>query len=122
MQRRLDSGDVSLNADINDGEGRPLTRMDLLVDGGDLSDVLVEEAHFSDEFGEQLETFAKPLTDKEDYIFRNRLIVEDPMTLREIGDRFGVSRERVRQIEKRLLGKLRTYLEAEMPEYFGDKD
>ena len=66
--------------------------------------------------------FAAPLTDKEEYIFRKRLIVDDPMTLQEIGDTFGVSRERVRQIEKRLLAKLRTYLENELPQFFDDEE
>jgi RNA polymerase sigma-32 factor len=44
------------------------------------------------------------------------------MTLQDIGDKFGVSRERVRQIEKRLLGKLRKYLQDELPQFFdGDQ-
>ena len=71
---------------------------------------------------EQLGGFAQTLSDKEDVIFRERLIAEDPLTLQELGDMFGVSRERVRQIEKRLLGRLRRYLEDELPEYFGNID
>lgn len=120
MQRRLQGNDVSLDAEIGDGDGRPLTRMDMLVDGGDLQDEQIQDARFGDVVHGRLEDFAEPLTDKEDFIFRNRLIVEDTMTLQEIGDEFGISRERVRQIEKRLLSKLRSYLEDELPEYFGD--
>ena len=123
MERRLQGQDVSLDAEVNNGEGRPMTRMDLLVDSGDLQDKQIQEAIFEDVVHDRLETFAGPLTDKEDYIFRNRLIADDPLTLQEIGNQFGISRERIRQIEKRLLGKLRTYLENELPEYFGeDKD
>ena len=122
MDRRLQGHDVSLDAEITDGDGRPLTRMDMLVDGGDLQDKQIQEARFDNVVQGRLEEFAQPLTDKEDFIFRNRLIVDDPMTLQEIGDVFGISRERVRQIEKRLLSKLRSYLEDELPEYFGEDE
>jgi RNA polymerase sigma-32 factor len=118
MERRLQSQDLSLNAEINDADGRPLTRMELLVDDGDLQDIQMQDAQFGLDFSERLRKFAEPLTDKEDYIFRMRLVAEEPLTLQEIGDEFGVSRERVRQIEKRLLEKLRRYLENELPEYF----
>ena len=47
-----------------------------------------------------------------------RLVADDPLTLQELGDRFGISRERVRQLEQRLLGRLRDYLKREM----GDAD
>ncbi len=47
-------------------------------------------------------------------IFDKRLLTEDPMTLQEIGDKFGISRERVRQIESRLKKKLKAYLEEEI--------
>ena len=45
-----------------------------------------------------------------------RLLAEEPLTLQEIGDRYGISRERVRQIEERLKKKLKTYLLAESPD------
>lgn len=118
MERRLQGHDVSLDAEVNDSEGRPLTRLDLLVDVGDPQDIQIHDARFDDVLKQRLAEFSKPLTDKEEFIFRNRLIAEDPLTLQEIGDEFGVSRERVRQIEKRLLGKLRRFLEEELPDYF----
>jgi len=122
MDRRLQADDLSLDANVYDAEGRPLTRMDMLADTSALPDTLISEAYFDDAVRARLAEFAAPLTDKEDFIFRNRLTVESPMTLQQIGDVFGVSRERVRQLEKRLLGKLRKYLETELPEYFGTDD
>jgi RNA polymerase sigma-32 factor len=119
MDRRLQADDVSLDADVFDADGRPLTRMDMLADKRDLPDKMISEAYFDDALRERLKEFAEPLTDKEEFIFQNRLTVESPMTLQEIGDVFGVSRERVRQIEKRLLERLRRFLEHELPEYFG---
>jgi RNA polymerase sigma-32 factor len=120
MERRLYGSDVSLDAELSDGEGRSLTRKDMLADAGILQDDLVQNARFGNLIQDRLLAFAKPLTDKEEFIFMNRLIVDEPLTLQEIGEKFGVSRERVRQIEKRLLVKLRRFLESEMPEYFGD--
>jgi RNA polymerase sigma-32 factor len=47
-------------------------------------------------------------------IFDERLIADEPLTLQELGDRFGISRERVRQLEQRLTGRLREFLREEM--------
>ena len=46
-----------------------------------------------------------------------RLLAEKPLTLQEIGARHGISRERVRQIEDRLIKKLRHYLKSEIPDW-----
>ena len=62
---------------------------------------------------EKMEQFAEGLKDKELVIFRQRLLTEEPLTLREIGDKYGISRERVRQIEERLKKKLKLYLTKE---------
>jgi RNA polymerase sigma-32 factor len=47
-------------------------------------------------------------------IFDSRLVSDEPLTLQELGDRFNISRERVRQLEQRLTGRLRDYLRQEM--------
>ena len=59
---------------------------------------------------EKVEEFAGTLEGKELEIFRSRLLSEDPPTLQEVGDRFGISRERVRQIESRLKRRLKEFL------------
>jgi RNA polymerase sigma-32 factor len=118
MDRRLRSHDLSLDAEIYDGEGRPLTRMELLVDENKLPMEIFEDTEFREQFQDRLMRFSSPLSGKEEYIFRNRLIAEEPLTLQDIGDHFGISRERVRQIEKRLLQRLRRFLENELPGYF----
>ncbi|MCP4199678.1 MAG: sigma-70 family RNA polymerase sigma factor [Proteobacteria bacterium] len=118
MEQRLRGNDLSLDAEINDSDGRRVTYLDMLKDNSDLPDAQVQREQFGEAVQNQLIEFSDPLTDKEDYIFRERLIVDDPLTLQEIGDKFGVSRERVRQIEKRLLGKLRKYLQNELPQFF----
>ncbi len=65
---------------------------------------------------EKLAEFRKTLEgkDKDLAIFDKRLVADDPLTLQELGDEFGISRERVRQLEQRLTGRLREYLKDEM--------
>src|SRR5208283_1727985 len=62
---------------------------------------------------DKLMLFGEQLKGKEAVIFDKRLLSQDPMTLQEIGEKFGISRERVRQIESRLKKKLKAYLEEE---------
>ena len=64
----------------------------------------------------KLAEFRKTLLGKEKdlAIFDLRLVADDPLTLQDLGDRFGISRERVRQLEQRLLARLRDYLKREM--------
>ena len=118
MERRLQGADVSLDAESSDNEGRTTSRLNMLTDGATSQDERVHTARFDDAVHEHLEQFATTLADKEQYIFRNRLMVDEPMTLQDIGASFGVSRERVRQIEKRLLNRLRVHLETSLPGYF----
>ncbi len=122
MDKRLKADDMSLDAELNDGEGRKLTRMDMLPDPKELQDELFNEAYFDDALKGRLTDFGKDLVEKEAFIFEKRLMSQDPLTLQEIGDQYKVSRERIRQIEKRLMTKLRRYLTSEMPEYFEESE
>lgn len=65
---------------------------------------------------DHLAAFKEQLHGKEQIIFEERLLTEDPKTLQELGNIFGVSRERVRQIEARLKKKLRTFLLKRIPD------
>ncbi len=112
MDRRLARSDASLDAPVGDSDGRPATRMDLLPGSGEGPDARVEGAELAELVREQLDRFRTTLEGKELVIFDRRLVAEDPMTLQELGNDFGVSRERVRQLEARLIGKLREYLTA----------
>jgi RNA polymerase sigma-32 factor len=110
MDRRLASSDASLDATVGDSEGRSTTRMDLLPAKNAGPDVLMEGVELQEIVRARLEEFRRGLQGKELIIFEQRLIAEDPMTLQQLGEQFGVSRERVRQLEARLTGKLRSYL------------
>ncbi|HVU05685.1 MAG TPA: RNA polymerase factor sigma-32 [Polyangiaceae bacterium] len=114
MDRRLARSDASLDAPVGDSEGRKTTRMDLLPSYSEGPEAATESAELSELVREQLDEFRTTLAGKELDIFDKRLVAEDPLTLQELGDQFGVSRERVRQLEARLTGKLREFLKSKL--------
>ena len=77
-------------------------------------DVQVEAGEFGEILQEKLHAFGDTLRDRDLEIFRDRLLNDEPATLVQIAERFGVTRERVRQIEERLKRRLRQYLEGEL--------
>jgi RNA polymerase sigma-32 factor len=116
METRMGSPEASLDAPMTgvDGEGAR-TRHDLVADADQgRPDVRVEESEFTVLLRQKLEAFARTLKGREETIFRERWLTDSPLTLQQIGDRYGVSRERARQLEKRMLTRLRKYLEQEL--------
>ena len=113
MERRLGAPDASFDAPLgDDGTG---TRHDFMPDNAaNRPDVLAEKGEFQALLHDKLEIFAKGLSGRDETIFRERWLEEEPKTLQELGTTFGVSRERVRQVEKRMLGRLKEYLEKEL--------
>jgi len=66
---------------------------------------------------EQVEVFGRDLDERESTILEKRIMAQDPLTLQEIGDLFGVTRERVRQLEKKLVDRLREHLKANLVDF-----
>jgi len=112
MQQRLGSRDLSV--DIPIGEDDEATLLNFLHDNKQTPEEQFAETQYRDLLRHKMDQFAKGLKDKELVIYRERLLNEDPLTLREIGDKYGISRERVRQIEERVKKKLKTYLNKEL--------
>ncbi len=108
MERRLAGSDISLDAPLDDNSES--SRMDFVADEGtDTSDRLAD-LEFRSLVRDRLLEFREGLDDREQAIFDQRLLSEEPVTLRELGEGFGVSRERVRQLEADLKRRLRTFL------------
>ncbi|MFZ1884974.1 MAG: RNA polymerase sigma factor RpoH [Rhodoplanes sp.] len=104
MNRRL-SGDTSLNAPIRE-EGDSGEWQDWLVDDRDSQEkVLAEHEEFATR-RKALSEALSVLNDRERRIFQARRLADEPVTLEELADEFGVSRERVRQIEVRAFEKV----------------
>jgi len=112
MDQRLSGRDVSVDVAMDDGEGRTL--LDLLPSTDLPTEDRVAEAEFKERVGEKIREFGETLKDKEALIFQSRLLAEKPETLQQIGDRYSISRERVRQIEQRLKKKLKAFLLREI--------
>ena len=106
MNRRL-GGDASLNAPIRD-DGEPGEWQDWLVDTSPNQEALLAEHEEFDHRRNALTGAMGVLNDRERRIFEARRLAEDPMTLEDLASEFGVSRERVRQIEVRAFEKVQS--------------
>ncbi|HEU0043568.1 RNA polymerase sigma factor RpoH [Sphingomonas sp.] len=105
MNRRMAmGGDTSLNVSMReDGEGQ---WQDWLQDDAPLQDHVVAEAQEADVRHTMLVDAMDDLNDREKHILTERRLTDDPKTLEELSQVYGVSRERVRQIEVRAFEKL----------------
>ena len=112
VERALHSQDVSLDAPLGDAEDR--TRGDLMADPGPTVEEDVARRELQDKVKAAIERFRHGLGDRERVILDERLLSEDPVTLQVIGNRFGTTREAVRQAEARLMARLREHLKGEI--------
>lgn len=111
MDRRLSRGDASLDAPVGgENEGNAVARIELLTSGGPGPEAQTTSAELSHIVRDQLASFRTTLQGKEAIIFDRRMVADEPLTLQHLGDEFGVSRERVRQLEARIAGRLRAFL------------
>ncbi|MCJ2166123.1 MULTISPECIES: RNA polymerase factor sigma-32 [unclassified Pseudodesulfovibrio] len=108
MDQRLSKNDMSLNAPL--GDDSDTTRMDFLPSLGPGVEETLANDQIVDLLLNNIREIRPTLNDKETAILDRRLLSDDPVTLREIGEEFGVTRERVRQIEARLLAKIREHM------------
>ena len=104
MNRRL-GGDASLNAPIRD-DGEPGEWQDWLVDTSPSQEAIIAESEEFDHRRNALTGAMGVLNPRERRIFEARRLAEEPMTLEDLAAEFGVSRERVRQIEVRAFEKV----------------
>ena len=108
MEQRLSARDLSVDMPVGDDD--EATMLSFLQDNKQTPEEQIAEAEYRELLQDKMEQFAKGLKDKELVIYRERLLNEEPLTLREIGEKYGISRERVRQIEERVKKKLKTFL------------
>ncbi len=110
MDRRLSSGGSELSLEAKIDENGP-SLGDTLIDKDELSiDDRLADLQGVEILKEQLQEFLSGLKDRDREIFEMRLLSEVPASLQSIADQYGVSRERIRQIEERLIGNLKVYM------------
>ncbi len=121
MDQRLGHDEVSLDAPAYPGDENQTSRADRLLPNSTTVTVGVDDAlgnaELKELFKTKLSAFSETLNEKERFIFEKRLIADEPMTLQDIGAQYGVSRERARQIEAALIVRMRTYMQAEIPDF-----
>lgn len=109
MEARLSGRETSLDAPLQDGERGTLG--DLIPAEARPADDALARAEFSHDIRRHLDDFATTLEGRDVDIWRRRMVAEQPKTLQEIGDLFGVSRERARQLEARIVRRLTRFLD-----------
>lgn len=114
MQVRLGASETSLEAPVSRVVDSDRRQIDTLAASGEhRPDVIAEGAEFRGILRTKMAAFESSLKGREQEIFRNRLQT-DPAPNAQLGKHYGLSRERVRQIEVRLLGRLKVYLRREL--------
>jgi RNA polymerase sigma-32 factor len=111
MAQRMGARDVSLDAPLGDEDGAS-TRLDLLENPSPRQDQLLVAAQSNGLVQGHVTAALSRLSARERYIIEQRVMSDHPVTLNELGEHFGISRERARQIESRAKQKLRSELLA----------
>lgn len=114
MDQRLAGTEGSLDAPVGDSDGRTVSQLDLMPSPTTTPDVAFEEHHDGEFLRDHMVSFRATLRGKNVAIFDKRLLADEPLSLQELGDEFGVSRERIRQLESKLVTKLRAYVKEEL--------
>jgi RNA polymerase sigma-32 factor len=105
MEQRMSSRDLSLDAPFDDSQ--ELTHFDLLKETSPNQEEVFGEEEEKKILEKNVENAIRQLSEKEEYVIKNRIMADSPLTLQEIGDHLKLSRERVRQIESEALKKLK---------------
>ncbi len=108
VEGTIESTDLSLDSKV--GGADTGSYMDRLQSTEELIDEQLARGELKRLFNRKVREFARTLNERERVILRERLIAEEPKTLQQIGDRFGVTREAIRLSEKSLVGKIKDYM------------
>lgn len=115
MDQRLDGWDVSLDAPLKDDSDTE--RIEFLSTNTESIEDQVSKKEIEVLLHNKIAEFRKKMTPRELEIFDLRIFSDNPVTLQEIGDRYGISRERVRQVEKNIIKKMREFFKREIPDF-----
>ena len=115
MSQRLGGWEVSLSSPVSDDSREAYST--LLPDPGKAVDEEISEKESRNLLAHQLKQFRKTLSGKEADIFDRRIIAEKPLTLQELGDKYSISRERVRQIQEKTVKNIKKWLKEEIPNF-----
>ena len=115
MGQRLGSWDLSLDSPL--GPEQEGTLLDVLPSQGTPADESLADTELRELFRKKLAEFAATLDDRYADILRNRILSETPFTLDDIGKKYRISRERARQLEEKIIKRLREFMKAEIKDF-----
>jgi len=115
MDQRLDGWDLSLDAPYKDESDTE--RIEFITPDSESIEDQVAKKQIESLLHNKISEFRKEMTPREIEIFDLRIFSDSPVTLQEIGDRYGISRERVRQVEKNIIKKIRAFFKKEIPDF-----
>jgi RNA polymerase sigma-32 factor len=115
MDQRINGWDVSLDAPLAD-EG-DTARIEFLKTSAESLEDQISKKEFEVILHRRIAEFRKEMNKRELDIFDQRIFAENPKTLSEIGKQYGISRERVRQIQKQIIAKMKDSFQHTLPDY-----
>ncbi len=115
MDQRLNGWDVSLDAPLK--EDSNTERIEFINTESDSIEDHMAKKEMETILHDKIGLFKKALNERELEIFNIRIFSDTPVTLQEIGNKYGISRERVRQVEKNIIKKLRSFFKQEIPDF-----
>lgn len=115
MDQRLDGWDVSLDAPLTDDSDSE--KIEFISYDSESAEDKMAKKELDNLIHSKIKIFRKRMSKRENEIFDLRIFSDNPVTLQEIGDRYGISRERVRQVEKNIITKMREFVKEEMPDF-----
>ena len=115
MDQRLGNWELSLDQPI--GEEQDGTLLDILPSHQVPADEQLAHDQLQTLFREKLAEFVKTLDERDEDILRNRLLSETPLTLDDLGAKYGITKERTRQLEARIIKRLRDYLKKDIKDF-----
>ena len=116
MDQRLGSWELSLDQPLSKDKEEG-TLLDLLPAPIPRVDEALAQKELKSVFRKKLGEFSKTLDERDEDILRNRLLSETPLTLEEIGRKYSITKERSRQLEARIIKRLREFMKTELKDF-----
>lgn len=115
MDQRLGNWELSLDQPI--GEDQEHTLLDVLPSHQEPADEQLADHQLKTLFRAKLAEFIKTLEERDEDILRNRILSDQPLTLDDLGDKYGITKERTRQLEARIIKRLRDYIKKDIKDF-----
>jgi len=117
MEQRLAQGEVSMSAPLRRDDDSGAEFGDMVASPTASAEDSVADAQLKEVFLETVREFSEGCDERERRILEERMLAEEPRTLAELGEEFGVSRERVRQLESRLMKRLHEHMQEHLVDF-----